>query len=92
MIFQKVTHCNLDKLALAYKKIVNSKDISVKYFGKKDSFYFNTLKISYIIDGVSDLDLIIFKNLGALVSISSTTIKKPNFYDNRIFIKQIDFS
>ena len=79
MKFKKVTHCNLDKLALAYKNIVNSKDISVKYFGEKDLFYFKTLKISYMIEGVSDLDLIIFDKLGALVTICSNNINLPNF-------------
>ena len=84
MIFQKVFHCNLDKLVLCYKNIVNSKDISVKYFGEKDSFYFKTVKISYILSGVSDLDLLIFDSLGAYVSVSSDNVKLPNFNSNLV--------
>ena len=84
MIFQKVFHCNLDKLVLCYKNIVNSKDISVKYFGEKDSFYFKTVKISYILSGVSDLDLLIFDSLGAYVSVSSDNLKLPNFNSNLV--------
>ena len=84
MIFQKVYHCNLDRLVSCYRNIVNSKDISVKYFGEKDSFYFKTVKISYVLSGVSDLDLLIFNSLGAYVSISSDTVKLPNFNSNLV--------
>ena len=88
MIFQNVYHCNLEKLVLAYKNIVNTKDIGVKYFGEKDLFYFKTVKISYVIDNVSDFDLIIFNKLGGNTTITSTEIKMPKF-DNKLVENEV---
>ena len=81
MIFKEVYYSNLDKLVNVFKDIQKNDTIGIKFFKQKDHYYFKTVKISYVLSGVSDLDIMIFKNLGANTTSSSYTVNLPKFSD-----------